>query len=178
MKCFRLNATQVIFSAIGGLIIVPLLMGMFHNPSVVGFVFLALIAYWTVGLFYVTATPIDDKILHTPGTQEAILKNTCPFCGTEPISSYTLKVGYKRGQYSDFKYMLIWIQWRHSRREIYARLGICESCRRKYLKACSRKILPKGMRNPSKIVLRRKLGYRRGIVFPFESWNLKSSLDE
>jgi hypothetical protein len=60
--------------------VVLVLQGMFNQLSILGFGFLALIAYWTVCLFYVTA---------------------------DPIAPYTLKVGYKRGRYSNFNYFIM-----------------------------------------------------------------------
>lgn len=174
----KLSGPQFIISLFGGAIILLLLYEEIRDPSILGLGFLLLIAYWTVRLLYVMADPIDQEILQTPRTANSIHRDICPLCNTEPLSPYTLKVGYRRGRYSDFKYFVIWIQWSHSYEEIYSQIPICDHCRTRYLKACTRRLLPKGMRNPSKAILRRKLGYRRGIVFPFETWNVKSALDE
>lgn len=178
MTQFKLNFPQVFFSLLGGGLTLSLLWAQSGNRSIFGFGITLFVVYWTVRLFYVMATPIDEEILLNTQTKNSLTKGICPLCNIEPLSTNTIKVGYKRGQYTDTKYYIIWIQWSHSFREIYSRIPICERCCIKYLKACSRKFFPKRMRNPSKILLRRKLGYRRGLVFPFETWNIKSSLDD
>lgn len=178
MANFRLNVKQAITLLVGGSMIVSALDGMANHPSIALFLLSALITYWTARLFYLTADPIDEEVFLTSKAQTALSKGICPFCATEPIAPQTLKVGYKKGRYSNFKYKVFWIEWSHSYHELNIRLPICDGCRTKYLTACLRRFPPKGMRNPCKIVLKRKLGYRRGIQFPFESWNLKSILDE
>ena len=172
-----LNGKQLIISLFGGAYSLLLFYWAIRNPSIFGFGFSLLIAYCTVRFFYVTADPIDEGIPQTSQTVNSLSKSICPFCNTNPLSLYTLKVGYKKGLHN-FKYCGFWIEWSHSYHEIYSRIPICEPCRTKYLKACSRKLLQKGMRNPSKVVLRRKLGYRRGLEFPFETRYVKSSSDE
>ena len=178
MTHFRLNFPQVLFSLLGGGLTLFLLWAQAGNPSIFGLGVTFFIAYWTFRLFYVMATPIDEEVLLNSQTKDSLTKGICPLCKIEPSSTNTIKVGYKRGQYRNTKYYIFMIQWTHSIHQIFLRIPICEHCRIKYIKACSRKFFPKMMRNPSKILLLRKLGYRRGLVFPFETWNIKSSLDE
>ena len=180
MKQFKVSGPQIVISFFGiSIILLFLYSAAFGHPSLFDFLFLAFITYWLACFFFVTAEPIDEKVLQTTKTIDSLAKSTCPFCQEEPISAATLKVGYKRGRYSDFKYMIILISWNHAYQEISSRIPIGESCKARYLKASSRfMFLPRGMRNPSKTVLKRKWGFRRGLVFPFEPSNLKSSPDE
>ena len=173
----RLNDKQLIISLFGGVCTLLLFYWAIRNPSILGFGLSLLFAYCIACFFYLTADPIDEEILQTPQTINSLSKSICPFCNTDPLSPYTLKVGYKKSLHN-FKYCGFWIEWSHSYHEIYSRIPICENCCTKYLKACSRKLISIVMRNPSKVVLRRKLGYRRGLEFPFETWHVKSSLDE
>jgi hypothetical protein len=173
----RLNVKQVIIFLLGGTYISFIFYWSICDVSFFGVGFSLLFAYCMACLIYLTADPIDEEILQTPQTIGSLSKSICPFCNTNPISPYTLKVGYRKGLHN-FKYCGFWFEWSRSYREIYSRIPICEHCHAKYLNSCSRKFLPKAMRNPSKIVLQKKLGYRRGLKYPFETWLVKSSLDE
>lgn len=178
MKQFKVSPTQIVVGVIGGALIYLISVGLVNYPSITGFVFLAIFAYLTIVLLYVTAKPTNEEVVQKPETTAALAKGICPFCHSNPLGPYTIKVGYRRRQYSNFRYMVFWIGWSHSMLEPHMRIPICEPCRKKYLNACSKRLLPKGVRNPSRAILKRKPGYRRGLVFPFETWNIKSVLDE
>ncbi len=178
MKKFNVSPTQIVVAVIGGGLLYLISTGLVNYPSISGFAFLAIVAYLTTVLLYVTARPSNDEVVQKLETTAALAKGICPFCRSNHVGSYTVNVGYRRRQYSNFRYMVFWIEWSHKMLEPHMRIPICDDCRTNYLKACSKKILPKGIRNPSRAVLKRKPGYRRGLVFPFETWNIKSVLDE
>jgi hypothetical protein len=82
----RINVKQIIIILVGGAYTILFFYWAIRDASVLGFGFSLLFGYCTACFFYVTADPIDEKILYTPQTINSLSNNICPFCKTNTIS--------------------------------------------------------------------------------------------
>ena len=59
--------------------------------------------------------------------------------------------------------------------ELRTKVKICDSCKKKYLSISKSKFLFLFYIDPSIKLLKKRLGYLRGIKFPFEEWNISNT---
>ena len=127
-----------------------------------------------IRLFFTTADSLDSQIFLNNSARVALAKDACPFCGAAEPKRYSLQVGYRKAHLDlGLRYnWVLWVNWKRWYSELDTRLPICESCRTKFLQSCKMKLFQRFNFNPNK-VLKYKLGYLRGIQFPFLTGNLK-----
>lgn len=129
--------------------------------------------YWTARMFWIAADPRGGGVLLKPQAESSLIRGICPFCKTNPYSDETLKVGYRKPRITRFEYWIVLIRMSFAMDELITRLPICTKCKETYLALLPFRIFARLGLDRSFKVLDRKLGYFRGIQFPFEHWNIK-----
>jgi hypothetical protein len=116
---------------------------------------------------------VDNNIvLIKPEAQSSIMKGICPFCHENHFTDEVLKVGYRKPKSDYYSKDPESRNWDISLEYLTISLPICEKCKEKYLLLCKFKLFARIGLDRSYCVLQRKLGYLRGLQFPFESWNI------
>jgi hypothetical protein len=117
------------------------------------------------------ANPKDNFLLFKENISESIEKGRCPFCKSHRVNGDKLRVGYRKALWEIY-YKVFFIEYSKDYLQLTASLPICIKCKNKYLLVSTYKILSLFTRNPSKKVLKRKIGFLRGLKNPYESWHL------
>ncbi|MDR3668562.1 MAG: hypothetical protein P4L35_17100, partial [Ignavibacteriaceae bacterium] len=104
--------------------------------------------------------------------QKNILNGVCPLCGRNKSTISSLEIGYRRKFWNILSYNIIYIKYSVNAQQITSKINICTSCKNNYLLLSRFKILTIFKINPSIKVLKRKLGYLRGLRFPYAKWHV------
>ena len=86
-----------------------------------------LFLYTSFRLFWLLATPLDNKIIYKNDIQKVIPKGICPLCKSNFISSNMLKIGYRKRHWA-IDYRIIYIRYATSCSELFTRIYICNEC--------------------------------------------------
>lgn len=175
----RINFKQIITLLL--FLIIPIdfiesLYGVGVNLNITTLMLCLLFLYACFRAFWLLATPLENKIIFKNDIQKVIPKGICPLCKSNFISSNMLKIGYRKRHWA-IGYMIFYISYSTSCSELFTHINICNECTKKYKKISNSKFLFIFARNPSKKLLKQKYGYRLGIQFPFESWNISKQSD-
>lgn len=127
--------------------------------------------YLIVRSIWLLATPLDTKIIFKKDVSKIISNGICALCNKNSISLNMLKIGYRK-RYWTFGYKVIYFSYSTTCSELFTRIHICDSCVSQYKKNSKSKLFSIFARNPSKKLLKQKYGYRIGIQYPFETWNI------
>lgn len=111
--------------------------------------------------------PINNNILFNDYTLTNLNNNLCPLCGKYQANEYVVRIGYT-SKY-EFSYYVLWIEV--NRRELYTFIPICNICRDFYLRSIGKK---KYIANPSSLVLKEKVGFYIGLIYPYTRNNIQA----
>ncbi|MBK6912532.1 MAG: hypothetical protein IPJ03_19390 [Ignavibacteriales bacterium] len=145
------------------------------STSILKFSIFFLSLYFFIRFLWVLGCSYEDEIHFKESVLENVNNNICPLCGKEKISDSNLTIGYRKRIWSDFEYKVYYIKYSTDIIEITTKVQICKSCGKNYLSVCEQDLFAIFHVNPSIKLLKRKLGYLRGIKFPFEKWNISIS---
>jgi len=133
--------------------------------------FIFLISYIIIRFIWVLGEPVNKDIKYKPIPYKLFKNGICPFCGHRKYSQKKLKIGYKK-KYWEIHYRVFYIKYSTSFNQLDECINICSKCERRYLFYSKYKIFSLFSKNPSNKALKRKIGYTRGLRFPFEPWNI------
>jgi hypothetical protein len=132
-----------------------------------------LFLYLVIRSLWLLATPKNDTLKYKEKAIKLQANDICPLCSLNRLSNNQLKIGYRK-RYWEFEDRFTSFSYATSNAELFERINICTQCSEKY-KSHSKSLLKLFFKNPSKILLKRKYGFKRGIVYSFELWNLTSN---
>jgi hypothetical protein len=135
-----------------------------------GIPFIIACIYLLFRLLWLLGESEDNEIHFNSSSQKNTINGICPLCGLNKPNASWLVIGYSRRCWKIEIKLFLNISF--SVKEITTRINICTSCKNKFLLLCKFKILSILKLNPSIKVLKRKLGYTRGLYSPYEVWHL------
>lgn len=174
---WKLNEKQIFILLIGGPFFLLLLRGLLYGimkipvPTLIVSPVCIFIISRIVRLYWIATDSSDDTILLCDTAKWSSDNGASPFCGSKDKQLYSLQVGYRK-PHVWFMYYFVLIKWRLLYTSLSIDLPICETCRMKYLRACRMKLFSSVTFKTQK-VLKRKVGYLRGLDFPYLTGRLK-----
>lgn len=121
--------------------------------------------------FSIYGDPDSSEVIFNNISKLHIDKKICPICRVRESSTHLLSVGYRK-RFWKIAYRIFYITYSFEVNELTTKINICDVCKDRYLFLSNYKILSIFYRNPSKRVLKKKVGYLIGLQFPFEKWNI------
>jgi hypothetical protein len=170
----KINGKQIIALLLYSPILYSLFKDVYEKGSNITFILSLIYLFFLYLVFrsiWILATPLDNKINFKNNVAKVISGGICPFCRQNDVSTNKLKIGYRKRLWS-FGYKIIYFSYSTTCHELFTRIYICNPCEEKYKKNSNSKFYALFARNPSKKLLKMKYGYKIGIQYPFEAWNI------
>ena len=172
----RINLRQSIVLILGVLFTVACFSELDLKASDLLFVFLGIaIAYFSGCLFWMLAYPLNEAVHLNSEARNSLELGRCPICGLNHVDEHRLQVGYRKPRFQFVAWTWYGFRYRFWFDELTVYLPICNACCKQFLNAASKSFPFVLMGNPSKLVLRRKYGWLRGVQFPFLASNVQSN---
>jgi hypothetical protein len=172
---YRINLKQGIVLILGVLFTVACFSELELKASAVFFVVLGIaIAYFSGYLFWMLAYPLNGAVHLNSEARNSLEHGRCPICRLNHLEDHRLQVGYSKPRFQFVEWTWYGFRYRFWVDELAVHLPICNGCCKRFLNAASKTFPSVLMRNPSKLVLRRKYGWLRGVQFPFLASNVQS----
>ena len=177
----RINKNETLAVFLSVVVIVVLLIPMFYSipmwAKLVTTFVAVYVVYLTLRLVWIMARPTDASVALKPQASTAQLRGVCPVCRKNQRGHQTLTVGYRKPTQIAVHFGGIdpLMLGEGLVDDIRVSVPICERCARRFrnLSKCGF-LAPVGLDRSFK-VLRRKLGYLRGLRHPFDSSYLKTA---